>query len=788
MTLNNITGLTELEVEQRFAEGKSNDIPVYISRSIVDIIRSNTFTRINAILSTLFLIVLSTGSLINGTFGLLIIANSTIGIVQEIRAKNILDKLSVLTQNKPTVCRSEGNRIVFPNEIVLDDIIILGPGDQVVVDGKVIKESFLEIDESLLTGESDPIIKSTGDLVMSGSFVISGSGAYRVTKVGFESYAAKLTSEASKFNLATSELKNSINKILQYVIYTIIPVGILTTYTQLFTIQGNWKNTLLHLVGALVPMIPEGLVLVTSFAFTIGVVRLGKKNCLVNELPAIESLARADMLCTDKTGTLTENSMYVDNLIIFANINITEALAQLAADDIKPNISMLAIAESYPIPPGWEIISAAPFSSVTKWSGVSYKSHGNWLIGAPDVLLKANSRVVRQAEKISSDGKRVLLLGNSNEIIIPLELPKSITPVALIIIEQKIRTGIIETLDYFASQNVKIKFVSGDSSITVSSVARKLGIKGKAIDAKNLVKCEYLIDSLKKYSIFGRVCPSQKRMIVNTLRSNGYTVAMTGDGINDILALKEADIGIAMGSGSAASRAIAQIVLLDNDFTTLPYVINEGRRVIKNIERVASLFLTKTVYSVVLALLLGFMNLSAKLFNTTPLLFPFQPIHVTLIAWFTIGFPSFVLSLSSSNEKVRIKFLQKVLTTSLPSGLVIGIFVFISYLLNYYQESKTCLECTYNSTAPIITLLVCSLWFLSIIARPYEWWHAVLIISSGLMYIIIFYIPFIRHIFMLDILPLKGIFISIGIGVIGSFLIELIWRLQNIFLNEKRVL
>ena len=787
MTTINVTGLTDAEVAERVAAGKTNDVPTRAARSISDIIRGNVFTRINAILGVLFLIVMSTGSVINGAFGLLIIANSAIGIIQEIRAKQTLDKLAIVGQAKPTVRRESGTRAVLPSEVVLDDIIELGPGDQIVVDGEVIEESNLEVDESLLTGEADPIAKDAGDTVMSGSFVVAGSGAYRATKVGHEAYAAKLAEEASKFTLVKSELRNGINKILQFITYLLVPAGLLTIYTQLFTTHADWHDAVLRMVGALVPMVPEGLVLMTSLAFAVGVVRLGRRQCLVNELPAIEGLARVDVVCADKTGTLTENGMRVSDLKPFTEADVAAALAQLAADDARPNASMVAIAEAYSEPPGWSATATAPFKSATKWSGASYGEHGNWVIGAPDVLLDSTSPVAEQAEQIGAKGLRVLLVGSSDQAVDAPGAPGTVTPVALVVLEQRIRPDAGETLDYFASQHVSVKVISGDNAVSVGAVAGKLGLHGETMDARQLPhEPEQLADALEEYTTFGRVRPDQKRAMVHALQSRGHTVAMTGDGVNDVLALKDADIGVAMGSGSSASRAVAQIVLLDNKFATLPYVVGEGRRVIGNIERVSNLFLTKTVYSVLLAILVGFAGLSAEWFGTDPLLFPFQPIHVTIAAWFTIGIPAFILSLAPNNERAHSGFVRRVMTAALPSGLVVGTVTFVSYLVAYQGRAASAVEQTQASTAALITLLVSSLWVLSVVARPYEWWRVALVAGSGLAYVLIFCLPLAQRLFMLDPSNLKVTAIALGIGLVGAALIEALWWVQGVVLGEKR--
>ncbi|KUI10525.1 magnesium-transporting ATPase [Mycolicibacterium acapulense] len=792
------TGLTEAEVAQRIAEGKTNDVPTRAARSVSDIVRANVFTRINAILGVLLIIVLSTGSIINGAFGLLIIANSGIGIIQELRAKRTLDKLAIVGQTKPLVRRQTGAgsaaQQLSPSDIVLDDIIELGPGDQIVVDGEVLEETNLEVDESLLTGEADPIAKDAGDRVMSGSFVVAGTGAYRATKVGREAYAAKLAEEASKFTLVNSELRSGINKILQFITYLLIPAGLLTIYTQLFTTESGWKRSVLAMVGALVPMVPEGLVLMTSIAFAVGVIRLGRRQCLVNELPAIEGLARVDVVCADKTGTLTENGMRVSGLEQLDEAgptrelgNVGNILAQLAADDARPNASMQAIAEAYKMPPGWTATATAPFKSATKWSGASYGQHGNWVIGAPDVLCAPGSPIAEQAERIGSSGLRVLLLGASDLPVDHPDAPGCVTPAALVVLEQRVRPDAHDTLDYFASQKVSIKVISGDNAVSVGAVAGSLGLHGECMDARNLPEAtDELADALESHTTFGRVRPDQKRAMVHALQSRGHTVAMTGDGVNDVLALKDADIGVAMGSGSSASRAVAQIVLLDNKFATLPYVVGEGRRVIGNIERVSNLFLTKTVYSVLLATFVGLAGLASKFFGTDPLLFPFQPIHVTIAAWFTIGIPAFILSLAPNKERAHPGFVRRVMTAALPSGLVIGVATFISYLAAYQGREATAVEQTQASTAALVTLLVGAIWVLAVVARPYEWWRVALVAVSGLAYVVIFSIPLAQELFMLDISNVKTTSIALAIGVLAAAAIEVIWWVQGAVLGERR--
>lgn len=785
-----LTGLSDADVAQRVAAGQTNDVPTRAARSVSEIVRANVFTRINAILGTLFLIVLATGSVINGLFGLLIVANSAIGIIQELRAKQTLDRLAIVGQAKPLVRRQSGTQERSPAEVVLDDVIELGAGDQIVVDGIVVEAANLEVDESLLTGEADAIDKNQGDTVMSGSFVVAGSGSYRATKVGREAYAAQLADEASKFTLVKSELRSGINTILRFITYLLWPAGALIIYTQLFTVTGvGWKESVLRTVGALVPMVPEGLVLMTSLAFAVGVVRLGRRQCLVQELPAIEGLARVDVVCADKTGTLTENGMRVSDLSTFTTDDAASVLAQMAADDVRPNASMAAIAEAYKLPPGWTQTANAPFKSATKWSGVSYGEHGNWVLGAPDVLLAAGSPEAEQAEQIGAQGLRVLLLGSSDRSVDAPDAPGEVTPAALVTLEQRVRPDAGETLEYFAQQHVSVKVISGDNAVSVGAVAGSLGLHGETLDARHLPDDpEQLAETVSEYTTFGRVRPDQKRAMVHALQSRGHTVAMTGDGVNDVLALKDADIGVAMGSGSSATRAVAQIVLLDNKFATLPYVVGEGRRVIGNIERVSNLFLTKTVYSVLLAVLVGLAGLSARFFGTEPVLYPFQPIHVTIAAWFTIGIPAFVLSLAPNNERAHHGFVRRVMTAALPSGLVVGAATFTSYLLAYHGKFATTVEQNQASTAALITLLVSAVWVLAVVARPYQWWRVALVAVSALAYVVIFSIPWAQQQFMLDPSNLALTSAAVGIGLVGAGAIEVLWWLQGRWLGEPRQL
>ncbi|HET9547184.1 MAG TPA: HAD-IC family P-type ATPase [Desertimonas sp.] len=787
------TGLSGAEVAERVARGATNDVPDRASRSVREIVRANVFTRINGILGVLLAIVLATGSPIDGMFGLLIIANSGVGIIQEVRAKRTLDQLAIVSQARPMVRRDGSVSALTPREVVLDDVIELGPGDQVVVDGVVVDAGALEIDESLLTGEADPVPKPVGAEILSGSFVAAGGGAYRATKVGREAYAAKLAEEASRFTLVRSELRSGIDQILKFITYLMIPAGLLIIFNQLFASEESLSRALTGMVAALVPMVPEGLVLMTSVAFAVGVIRLGQRQCLVQELPAIEGLARVDVVCADKTGTLTENGMRL------AEVRPTEhtdeasarrALAALAAADPRPNASIEAIKEAIPETPAWgEPTAVAPFSSARKWSGQSFGDNGNWLLGAPDVLLDGETPTAAQAQEIGSSGLRVLLLGSADRPVDAADAPGNLTPHALVVLEQRVRPDAKDTLEYFASQGVKVKVISGDNAVSVGAVAGSLGLPGgdTPVDARSLPEDrDALADTLDNATTFGRVRPDQKRAMVGALQSRGHTVAMTGDGVNDVLALKDADIGVAMGSGSPATRAVAQIVLLDNRFATLPYVVGEGRRVIGNIERVSNLFLTKTVYSVLLALLVGVTGVLSEISDVDPLPYPFLPRHVTIAAWFTIGIPAFILSLAPNNERARPGFVSRVMRLAVPSGVIIGVATFVSYLLAYAGPTETEEQRMQASTSALITLITIALWVLALVARPYTWWKLVLIGGSVVAYVILFAWPFTREFFALDPSNVAATTSAFVCGAVGIVLVELAWMVTGRLSGERR--
>ncbi len=731
-------GLSDADVAERVARGEVNTLPPRSGRTTWDIIRANVFTRINFLLMVLFVIVLSTGSLGNALFGFLIIINSGIGAVQELRAKRTLDNLAVVGEAKPLVRRNGVPAGVARESVVIDDIIEIGPGDQIVVDGEVVEASYLEVDESLLTGESDPLLKQPGDEVMSGSFVVAGVGAFRATRVGHDAYAAQLTAEASKFSLVKSELQTAINQILRLVTWLLIPVGVATVWVQWTQNRGApWQEIVLRMSGALVPMVPEGLVLLTSLAFAVGVIRLGQLNVLVQELPAIEGLARVDVVCADKTGTLTENGLRFSDATVLPDADehhIRAVLAQLAAADPRPNASVKAIAhELGAVETPWTVTAVAPFTSAKKWSGMSFGAEGNWVIGAPDVLAAPGSAVAEEADQIGLTGRRVLLLARSEVAVDDPSAPGVVVPQALVVLEQKVRPEAAGTLAFFADQNVAVKVISGDNAKSVGAVTGSLGVDtGEVVDARDLPADQTAFtDRIESAGVFGRVTPRQKRQMVAALQSRGHNVAMTGDGVNDVLAIKDADLGVAMGSGAAATRSVAQIVLLSDDFATLPHVVAEGRRVIGNIERVANFFLTKTMYSIVLALLIAVAELP----------FPFVPMHVSFIGWYTIGIPAAILALAPNAERARAGFLKRVLSFSIPVGLVIGVTAFLTYWVSLRSVTDA-VTATQASTATVIAVMIAGGWAMITIARPYQWWKiAMIAIMITLAVLTVFWLP-----------------------------------------------
>ncbi|WP_371517508.1 HAD-IC family P-type ATPase [Kitasatospora sp. NBC_01300] len=787
-------GLTSAEVTERIARGQVNDVPVRSSRSAKEIVRANVFTRFNAIIGVMFGIILIVGPIQDGLFGLVIVANTAIGIIQELRAKKTLDSLALIGEARPEVRRDGTVEQIAVAEIVLDDTVLLGIGDKVIVDGEVTEADGLEIDESLLTGEPDPVLKQPGDQVMSGSFVVAGAGAFTATRVGREAYAAQLAEEASRFTLVKSELRSGINSILRFITYLLIPTAIGLIISQLAVEGRDWREAVRRMVAGIVPMVPEGLVLLTSVAFAIGVIRLGRKQCLVQELPAIEGLARVDTVCLDKTGTLTEGGMDVVDLRVLSDgepgaldpDTIKHALGVMAGADARPNPSMQAVIDAYgrgdggaseaggaPAANGWRVIEAMPFSSARKWSGVQLLEpqggEASWLLGAPDVLLPPGHPALTEVDELGAKGLRVLLLGRTPT---PLDSPDpaaGLAPLALVVLQQRLRHDAAETLRYFEGQQVQAKVISGDAAVSVGAVAGHLGLPGAdhPLDARTLpTEPDALADTAERTTVFGRVTPQQKRQLVAALQSRGHTVAMTGDGVNDVLALKDADIGVAMGTGSDATKAVAQIVLLNDSFATLPSVVAEGRRVIGNIERVAGLFLVKTVYSVLLALLV--------IFTHSP--YPFLPRHSTVLSTLTIGVPAFFLALAPNNERARTGFVKRVLRLAVPGGVIAGTGTFVAYALARADHAT---DLKADTSVATLTLFLIAIWVLAIVARPYNWWRLLLIGTMGGAFALVLLVPWLAEFFQLSLVGTRDPLVGVGIAVVCGLALEVAWRFMK---------
>ncbi len=772
-------GLTSADVAARIARGEVNDVPVRASRSAAAIVRGNVFTRFNAILGFLFLIVLAVGPVQDGLFGFVIVANTAIGIVQEVRAKRTLDGLAVIGEARPVVRRDGIATPVPTSAIVLDDVIELGPGDKCVVDGRVVEADGLEIDESLLTGEADPVPKRPGDPVMSGSFVVAGGGAFTATKVGRQAYAAQLAEEASRFTLVHSELRSGISRILKYVTWMMVPVAVGLVVSQLYVERHDWREAVRRMVGGIVPMVPEGLVLLTSVAFAIGVIRLGRRQCLVQELPAIEGLARVDTVCLDKTGTLTEGGMDVTELRVLGTTARAEAegvLAALGIAEPRPNASLQAIIDAYPDGSrGWRCTGTLPFSSARKYSGAAVDgpdgSAGTWLLGAPDVLLPPGHARLPEVDALGAQGLRVLLLGRTARALDDPAVAREVEPAALVVLEQRLREDATDALRYFARQDVCAKVISGDNALSVGAVAAKLGLPGAhdPVDARRLPgERGAMARALERGTVFGRVTPQQKRDMVGALQSRGHNVAMTGDGVNDVLALKDADIGVSMGSGSEATRAVAQIVLLDNSFATLPSVVAEGRRVIGNITRVSSLFLTKTVYSVLLALLVVIWRVP----------YPFLPRHLTMLSTLTIGVPAFFLALAPNHERAQPHFVRRVMRFALPMGIVAGAATFVTYLVARHDYGGAGGRGAETSAATL-TLFLVSMWVLAIVARPYTWWRVCLVLAMGLGFLVVLVTPSLQRFFALKLVGVEVPWTAVAIAAAASAVLEAVWRLLS---------
>ncbi|MDO4271751.1 MAG: HAD-IC family P-type ATPase [Candidatus Saccharibacteria bacterium] len=720
-----LTGLTDRQVSERRASGLTNVANEQSSRSWGDILRSNIVTPFNALITALAVVVILVNkNPINSLFFITMLLNIVVGIGQEVKVKLTLDRLAIMVKPRAEVIRNGVTLEVASSEVVQDDLIVLKAGDQVVVDGVVIETSGLEVDESLLTGESDPILKKLDNEVLSGSIVTAGRGIIRATNVGNASYAAKLTNEAQAFKRASSELVTATNVIMRWIARLMIVIVPLLIIGQL-RVDSDWREVVIHTVAAVVGMIPEGLVLLTSAAFMLAAVKLARQKVLVQQLPAVETLARVDTLLLDKTGTITEGQMEFDKLIQLTDEmdeeQLASVLATIASRQSSPTNDALARYFSKPV----EFTAEVPLSSSRKWSAIQMAGR-SYLFGAPEIVLAGMDDELgglATARQLATKGSRVLALVELSEWLNDkAELVKyERQSLALVVLAEKIRPDAAQTLDFFARQGVDVKVISGDSPQTVGAIASRVGLHPEIFDARNLPDAtkqpREFLRIVKQHNVFGRVLPEQKRQIAMALQGDGRVVAMTGDGVNDALALKKADLGIAMSSGTTATKAVAEVVLMDNKFSHLPAVLGEGRRVAANIERVSNLFIIKNVYVAVLALAS----------TTLGLTYPFLPAQMTVISTLSIGIPAFFLALAPNNRRYQTGFLRRVLSFAIPAGLIMA----VAMIVGYYIVNRQGMSLAAAGTSTSIIAMVIGLAILIYLARPIRGWKLLLILACG---------------------------------------------------------
>ena len=813
-----MTGLSAAQVAERVSSGQTNEYRERTSRTAVQILRANVFTVFNAILGVALVVILALGHWGDALFGVVLLLNTATGTVAEIRAKRALDRLAVLETPRAVVLRDGAEREIAVGEVVLDDVVRLSAGQQVPADGEVISSDGLEIDESILTGESRPVRPESGAQVMSGTTVTVGTGLFRTTAVGGDAYAHRLAREARRYSLVVSELQAGTNRVLHWISWVIVPVALVLVWSQLRLSgslgeawsSGEWRNAVVVGIAGVVSMVPQGLVLLTSVNFATASLALARRNVLVQELPAVEVLARVDTLCLDKTGTITTGRIRLSGIQGADDgqtpPEVLVALAVLAGTG-EPNATADAITEGLKEPerlgeqglrktlasvgegaPGH--VESIPFSSRRKWSAVRDEASGTtWVLGAPEIVLAAHSEpVLERARRIAARGVRVVALARSRSpwTLLPGEdeprLPDGLKAAAIITLTEEIRSDATETLAYFRRQGVDAKVISGDSPETVAAVARQAGVTAPdggelvALDARTLPAgagsgweadedLERLADAVEGASVLGRVTPEQKRALVRALKSRGHVVAMTGDGVNDALALKDADLGIAMGNGAPATKAVARLVLLKGEFSALPGVVAQGRRVMANTERIASLFLAKTIYASLIAVVVA----------VTAITYPFLPRQFTVVSSLTIGIPAFVLALAPSSQRYRAGFLGRVLSLCVPAGLMAGTVTLATYLwltLTHAPRAQV-------TTATTLVLITCGLWLLTLTARPLSSWRLGLVVLMGMIAVLGVVAPPVRAFFLLA-WPTPGVWWVIALmaclAVVGIELVHLVRR------------
>lgn len=715
-------GLSKEQVNERIKDNLVNFNTNVKTKSAKEIILENTVTLFNIINAILAVAIILVGSYKNLGFLLIIVLNTVISTFQELHSKSVIDKLSVVSASKVKVLRDSKEYDVNLDEVVLDDIIILELGNQVITDA-IIVDGVVEVDESFITGESDTLIKKEGDMLLSGSFIVSGNAKARVEHIGYDNYTAKISSDTKYIKPISSEIMRSLNKIVKTISVIIVPLGILLFARQLYLSGNTLQNAVVNTVAAIIGMIPEGLVLLTSTVFAVSVIRLSKEKVLVQDLYCIESLARVDVICLDKTGTITEGKMEVVDVIPLdgeTKASLGDILGSMMATTKDKNATAIAIRDAYYRKPKWKVEEVIPFSSEKKYSGVKFATD-TYLIGAVEFVLEDHGKSYQKMLDDYIKKYRVLVLVKVNNYGKKNEERKVL---GFILLQDKVRKEAKKTLEYFKEQGVAIKIISGDNPITVSAIAKRAGLteKLRVIDLSTLNSEEEIQKAALEYDVFGRVKPEEKHLLIRALKEAGHNVAMTGDGVNDCLALKEADCSIAMASGSDAARSVSQLVLLDSNFASMPSVVAEGRRSINNLERSASLFLVKTIYAGILAFLFLFIEMS----------YPFIPIQLTLASVVTIGIPSFVLALEPNKERVKGKFLVNVLKKSAPPAFTIILNILLICLagqmfsLSYAKISTLCLTLT-GYTSFILLFKIC---------RPFN--RIRLILFSTMFYLFIY--------------------------------------------------
>ena len=752
-----VVGLTLAQVAERVAAGRTNAFTADTSRSVWNIVSANVFTLFNAIVGGCFLVLLLLGRWQDALFGLAAFANAIIGCVQEFRAKAKLDRLALLNAPRARVRRDGEELEIAPADVVLDDMLILRAGDQVPADAVVVGGRALQIDESMLTGESDAVDKNHGDEALSGSVVVAGEADAQVTRVGADSYANKFADEAKRFSMVSSELRTSIDRVLTWVGWGVGPIGLLVLNAQMMVAggwvqaweSGTWVQAVVNTIASLTAMIPLGLVLVTSIAFAVGAAKLAGRQVLVNELPAVEGLARVDVICLDKTGTLTGGDIEFDGShpLGGARSGWEGTLAWYGAAP-DANATARCLRAPFPVADPLDVHAYIPFSSARKWSAVSFAGRdGTWVLGAPEMVFgdaasDPAGELGRTVTELASTGRRTLVLGHSpvalSEADVEAErLPGGVAPAIVLTFREQVRPDAAHTLAYFRAQGVGIRIISGDNPRTVAAIAREVGLDvAEGYDARKLPEDDAeLGEILETCTVFGRVTPEQKKRMVVALQGRGHVVAMTGDGVNDALAIKTADIGIAMNSGAAATKAVARLVLLDGQFSHLPDVVAEGRQVIANIERVSMLFLTKTAYATGLAILFGILVLE----------FPFLPRQLSITDGLTIGIPAFFLALMPNSQRYVPGFLKRSLSFAIPAGVIIAAALTL-YTLGAMQLG---VEEAQLRTGSTIILAIVGIWVLTVLSRPINRYKAIVIGAMFVALVAIFTIPLSTEFFQL---------------------------------------